>query len=119
MRELRCTQETVGTTILVKLEGFLDSHTASELEKRLEDLALAGHYQVVLDFKCLEYISSAGLGVLMGAISTFREHEGDLKLVSLPPKIFKVFDLLGFTRLFEIHEDVDSAIAAFAPDPSH
>lgn len=119
MRELRCTVETSQGCTIVKLEGFLDAHTASDLEKRLEELAQSGLYRVILDFADLEYISSAGLGVLMGAINTFREHEGDLKLVSLPPKIFKVFDLLGFTRLFAIYPDISTALEAFDTESSH
>lgn len=105
--------ETVDDITFLKPEGFIDAHTAPELEKVLNDLLTERHYKVVLDCQNMEYISSAGLGVLMGAISSFRQNRGDMKLAHLPPKVFKVFDLLGFTKLFEIFDSRTEAIAAF------
>lgn len=105
--------ETAGDITFLKPEGFIDAHTAPELEKALNDLLAQHRYKVILDCQNMEYISSAGLGVLMGAISTFRQNKGDMKLVQLPPKVFKVFDLLGFTKLFEIFDSRGEAIAAF------
>lgn len=105
--------ESAGDITFIRPEGFIDAHTAPELEKVIKGLLAQGRYKVVIDFESMEYISSAGLGVLMGAISTFREHQGDLKLVQLPSKVFKVFDLLGFTKLFEIFDTPSEAVAAF------
>ncbi len=105
--------ETEGGITFVRVEGYIDAHTAPELEKLLLDMIAERNYKVVLDFQQMEYISSAGLGVLMGAISTFRENKGDMKLVNLPIKVYKVFDLLGFSKLFEIFDNRQDAIAAF------
>lgn len=112
-KEFKYTCEKAGNIAILKAEGFLDAHTAAELEKALDDLADGKNFQVIIDFSKLDYISSAGLGVLMAAITTFRDNQGDLKLVHLPPRILKVFDLLGFSKLFQIHATEEAAVSAF------
>jgi anti-sigma B factor antagonist len=102
-----------GVTVIVP-EGQLDAHTAPDFERFLEHRVRDGRViNIVLDFQELDYISSAGLGVLMGLIEEVRTHEGDIKLAALPEKIFHVLDLLGFPMVFQIYPTVTEAIAAF------
>lgn len=95
------------------LNGFLDAHTAPELENELEKLIAEERFRIVVNFKNLTYISSAGLGVFMGYIENIREHDGDIKMCSMSPKIFRVFDLLGFPTLYDIVQEEDRAIELF------
>ncbi len=95
------------------LKGYLDAHTASELEKGIQQLVDEGRYKIVVNFKSLNYISSAGLGVFMGFIEDIRNHQGDIKLTNMSPKIYRVFDLLGFPSLYEIFDDESEAINKF------
>ncbi len=99
---------------VIALSGQLDAHTAPELERFLEDTIRNGKKaKLVLDFTLLEYISSAGLGVLMGFVEETREAGGDIKLASVPEKIYHVLDLLGFPVVFSIEPTVAEAIAKF------
>ena len=59
------------------------------------------------------YISSAGLGVFMAFIEDVRENEGDIKLTNMSPKVYNVFDLLGFPLLYEILKDEQDAVNRF------
>ncbi len=103
-----------ATVTIIALAGQLDAHTASEFERFLERVVRdEGKRQLVLDFHALEYISSAGLGVLMGLIEEVRAMGGDMKLAALPEKIFHVLDLLGFPIVFQIFPTVSEAEAAF------
>ena len=68
---------------------------------------------MVLNLSNLTYISSAGLGVLMGFIEEIRENLGDIKFTKPIPKVYKVFHLLGFTTLFKIYSIEEEAIADF------
>jgi anti-sigma B factor antagonist len=96
------------------LSGQLDAHTAPDLEKYLEHtIRSEGKKKVVLDFSTLDYISSAGLGVLMGFIEDTREDGGDIKLAAVPEKIYHVLDLLGFPVIFTILPTVAEAEGAF------
>ncbi len=102
-----------GISIL-RVSGHLDAHTAPELDRALSDLLEMGALRVVLDLADLGYISSAGLGVLTGSLGAFRERGGDLKLAAVPQSAHRVLDLLGFTRLLDLYDTRDDAIAAFA-----
>ena len=60
--------------------GFLDAHTVPQFESALSELVENGRYKIVVNFKDLDYISSAGLGVFMGFIEEVRNNGGDIKL---------------------------------------
>ncbi len=100
--------------MILELVGQLDAHTAPEFERYLEARVKAGaRHRIILDFHLLDYISSAGLGVLMGLIEEVRSGGGDIKLAALPEKIFHVLDLLGFPMVFQICPDLEQAKASF------
>ncbi len=108
------TSEASAPVTIIALSGQLDAHTASEFERFLERIVRdEDKHRLVLDFHGLEYISSAGLGVLMGLIEEVRTMGGDMKLAALPEKIFHVLDLLGFPIVFQIFLSVSEAEAAF------
>ena len=98
---------------IVRVEGYLDSSTFPQLQDRLSEFISEKNYRFVIDVEELNYISSAGLGVLMGMLQEVREHEGDLKMANMSTKIRNVFDMLGFSRLLRIYDSVDQAVEAF------
>ncbi len=103
-----------ASVTIIGLSGQLDAHTATEFERFLERVVRDDDkHRLVLDFHGLEYISSAGLGVLMGLIEEVRAAGGDMKLAALPEKIFHVLDLLGFPIVFQIFPNVAEGEAAF------
>lgn len=106
------TTERDGVRILA-LDGFLDAHTAPLFEKAIQDEFESGRTRLVADCRKLTYISSAGLGVFMSFIEEIREKGGDLKLAGIVPKVYQVFEVLGFPALFDIVDDVDSAVLKF------
>lgn len=104
--------ENDGVSILY-IKGYLDAHTAPDLEKAFQSLIDEKKYKIVVNFNELNYISSAGLGVFMGFIEDIRKNGGDIKLTNMKPKIYRVFDLLGFPTLYEILDDEKKAIEKF------
>lgn len=103
----------LGELSILNLHGFLDAHTAPELEKHLDQLMQEGRCKIIVNFENLNYISSAGLGVFMGKIESIREQQGDIKMCRMTPKIFRVFDLLGFPTLYDIVDEEDKAKQLF------
>ena len=95
------------------LHGDLDAHTAPELENSIAGIIKTGLNKILVNFAELDYISSAGLGVFMAFIEEIRDSGGDIKLCSMRPKVFAVFDLLGFPLLFDIIEDEIIALKKF------
>jgi len=98
---------------ILNIQGFLDAHTAPNFESELEKLIQDKNYNIVVNLDGLQYISSAGLGVFMGVIENVRQNGGDIKICCAAPKVFKVFDLLGFPSLYEFFDSEDSAIKKF------
>lgn len=98
---------------VVYLNGYLDAHTASMLETNFSDLISSEKFKIVVNFKDLIYISSAGLGVFMAFIEKIRENKGDIKLTSMNDKVYNIFDLLGFPLLYEIYTTEEDAIKKF------
>jgi anti-sigma B factor antagonist len=98
---------------VIDLKGYLDAHTATDLESAFQKLMGEEKYRIVVNFSDLAYISSAGLGVFMAYIEDVRKNNGDIKLTNMTPKVFNVFDLLGFPILYEIYKDEQEAIKKF------
>ncbi|NOZ61238.1 MAG: STAS domain-containing protein [Calditrichaeota bacterium] len=98
---------------ILAIKGYLDAHTAPSLENALQELVTAEKYQIVINFKDLAYISSAGLGVIMGFIENVRDHGGDIKLCEMNAKIYRVFDLLGFPKIYDITDKEAEAVKKF------
>ncbi len=98
---------------LLDLQGELDAHTASELEAALQKCQSDGHTRIVVNGQQLQYIASAGLGVFMAYIEDVREGGGDIKIAALQPKVYNVFDLLGFPMIFDIVATEDEAVQKF------
>lgn len=99
---------------ILALDGYLDAHTAPQFENAIHDEMQAGHHRIVVDCAKLTYISSAGLGVFMSFIEELREVGGDIKLAAIVPKVYQVFEVLGFTALFDILDTTKAAVAKFA-----
>ena len=82
------------------LEGRLDTVTAPELEKELKE-ALEGVSELTLDFDKLEYISSAGLRVLLSAQKTMNK-QGEMKIQNVNETIMEIFEVTGFADILTI-----------------
>lgn len=102
-----------GDISIINLKGYLDAHTAPILENNFVNLISKNRYKIVVDFKDLAYISSAGLGVFMAFIEKVRDSNGDIKLSGMSEKVYNIFDLLGFPLLYEIFKSEEDAIHKF------
>ena len=99
---------------VLSLSGRLDAYYATELEKKLESLIETSQLRVVIDFQNLEYISSSGLRVLLAALKKTKKLEGDIKLACMQPFIKEVFDIAGFSQLFNIFDTQEAAASGFS-----
>ena len=103
-------EETIGdATILVPLSR-VDSATAKAFEARVIAAVGTGVSRIVIDFSRLDYISSAGLRVvLVGAKMTRAPRK--FALCGMKPQIREVFDVSGFSKILAIHPDRGAALA--------
>ena len=89
-----------GNTLTIALEGRLDTTTAPELEKELKD-NLGNMEALVLDFSGLDYISSAGLRVLLSAHKQM-SGRGGMKVTHVNEIVNEVFEVTGFSDILDI-----------------
>ncbi len=107
MREFRrCT--------VIEVSGRIDSATAPELAAVLHELTDEGEYNLVLDMSDVDFISSAGLRVLIDTQKTCqRMNRGRLVLADVAEPIYEAFDLAGFVALFDFYEGQLEAVGSF------
>ncbi len=104
---------------LVKIDGRLDAMTAPRLKEQIDQLFAQQRYRIVLDLTDLDYVASPGLRIMIEARKRAREWKftdmegGDVRIAGIPPRIKEVFDLTGFTSLFQIYPDTTEAVGSF------
>lgn len=99
---------------LITVKGRVDSNTAPELNKVITKSTNAGDYRIVIDMSGVDFLSSAGLRILMLAQKTCKRYNrGEVKLAKVPAKIKSALDLVGFTMLFNFYDDSISAVGSF------
>lgn len=101
----------VNSATLVIVEGRLDTMTAGSFETQVMPLASVTT-RMVIDMSGLEYISSTGLRVFLLAQKAIGQKGGSLVLCNLRPAIREIFDIAGFSKIFSIVEDRESALAS-------
>ena len=98
---------------IIDLSGVLDIHTTRHFEKTLNSLIAQESCWIIVNFKHCDYISSAGLGTLVGAARELRRRQGDLRLEHLSDKIERIVKLLGFDRVLKIYKSEKEALLSF------
>ncbi len=98
---------------LVKAKGRVDSYTAPQLAEAFNSITDAGRYKIAFDMSELDFLSSAGLRVLINTQKTCKRYNrGELVLVNIPENIYAALDLAGFIPLFKIYDDVLTAVGS-------
>ena len=98
---------------IIRVGGYIDTTTSSELERALDDLLRAGVVRVIIDLGSVDYISSAGWGIFISEIKGMRERGGDLKLARMIPDVYEVFELLEFHYILKAFDTIEDAIGDF------
>lgn len=113
---VRVQREDAAGLPVVTVHGELDVEAAPELRRALIE-AIDEHpgRPMVVDLEGVDFIDSAGLGVLVGGRKRARDREGDVVLVATGQNVIKVLELTGLTREFEIHPSRAAALSEVRP----
>jgi anti-sigma B factor antagonist len=114
MKDFRIERETRGEVEIIRLTGSLDMYSFPRLEAQINTLFQESRFALLLDCRELDYIGSAGLGALIGFAKQAREKRGDVRLANVPERIYKIIELLGFTKVLQVHTDEAAAVASFS-----
>lgn len=103
------TRDTVDGITVIRLSGRLDANTSGPFEEELFGIIRDGDRRLILDFDSLEYMSSAGIRVLLKATREVQGEDGRLVLCGVRDYIRELFDLSGFDAVFDIETDPQTA----------
>ena len=106
------TTEVEGITI-AEFEGNLDTNTAPDAEERLGELLEKGVTKILVDFTTLDYISSAGLRVLLVTTKRLGGTGGSMRICGLNETVDEVFEISGFSTIFSVFGTRDEALDGF------
>jgi anti-anti-sigma factor len=107
-------EETHGRVVVVTASGRLDGTTSPAFGARMEKLATATEPRLVVDFSGIEFVSSAGLRVVLTVLKRVKAANGMLAFCAVQAPVMEVLDITGFTRMLDVHSGRAEALAALA-----
>lgn len=109
---MEITETRSNAVVIVAVTGRLDATNAHAFEERVLGLIEAGEMRLVVDCAQLDYISSAGLRVLLVAAKRLNATGGKIVVAALNDQIQQIFDIAGFSSMFQVYATRDDAVAA-------
>lgn len=110
---MQITVKQTDPVALLAITGSVDSLTAEKLTQALSAQVHAGQVRLVVDFREVDYTSSAGLRSLLGTLKDCRRLGGDLRLAAVQPAVMRVLSLSGFASIIKMFDDATSAVASY------
>ena len=107
-------ERTEGSAVVVSLNGRLDGVSGPDLEARIDAVVERGDVRLVLDCDQMDYVSSAGLRVLLIGARKCQQGGGKMAIAALKPECRSVMEMSGFLSIIECHETSEAALAAVA-----
>lgn len=102
-----------GDVRILEVQGHLDTNTSPEAESRINALIDAGANKLLINFAAVEYVSSAGLRVLLATAKKLKGGGGDLRICNLNATVQEVFDISGFSSILAVSSSQEEALASF------
>jgi anti-anti-sigma factor len=102
-----------GDVRVLSFEGNLDTNTAPDAESEINGLIEAGVQKLLINFEKLDYISSAGLRILLATAKKLKPTGGNMQICCLNKTVQEVFDISGFSTILSVTSTEEDALAAF------
>ena len=110
---MNITTRTAEDVTIVAFQGNLDSNTSPQAQQALDAVLAGGAKKVAIDFTALDYISSAGLRILLGAAKKLQGAGSGLRLFGLNETVREVFEISGFATILQVKGSEAEAVAGF------
>jgi anti-anti-sigma factor len=102
--------------LMLSLTGYIDTYNSNFFQKRIQKAIEGGFVRLIFQCSGLNYVSSTGIGSFTTFLKAVKPQGGDLVLLDIQPKVFEVFQLLGFSQFFNIRESIEESISFFNSD---
>jgi len=99
--------------LILDLSGSIDTYNSTYFQKCIHKLVEAGFTKLIFNCSGLNYVSSTGIGSFTSFLKALKPKGGNLVLFEIQPKVFEVFQLLGFSQFFVIKKTLDEAVGFF------
>lgn len=109
--------ENKENTILIILNGYIDTYNSVYFQNQVGRIVSAGYINLIFSCAGLNYVSSTGIGSFTAFLKLVKPKGGDIVLLSIQPKVYEVFRLLGFSQFFNIKESLEDSISFFSEPP--
>ncbi len=106
--------ENKENTILIILNGYIDTYNSVYFQNQVGRIVSAGYINLIFSCAGLNYVSSTGIGSFTAFLKLVKPKGGDIVLLSIQPKVYEVFQLLGFSQFFNIKESLEDSISFFS-----
>ncbi len=110
--KLQKVTEAEGCLVLY-LTGYIDTYNSNYFQKRVSKAVESGFIRLIFQCGGLNYVSSTGIGSFTAFLKAVKPRGGDLVLLEIQPKVYEVFQLLGFSQFFNIKDNLDDSINFF------
>lgn len=99
--------------VVMKVTGAVDSETVDLFSRATKELLEGGCKHLLMDLEGLNYINTAGLSVIADAFKRAHQNGGSLKLIRVKPEIKELLDVVRFTRIIDIFDDMGEALRSY------
>jgi anti-sigma B factor antagonist len=107
---MNISQTIEDTYQIIALSGKLDSATTPQLSEFLNDQSTFGHKNLILNMVQLDYVSSAGLRLILNTSKQLKSNTKDFILCGMQDHIREIFEISGFDTFLDIHDSLEEAI---------
>ena len=101
--------DSLSTCMVIFLNGYIDTYNSSFFQKRIAKIIESGYVQLIFNCASLNYVSSTGIGSFTAFLKTVKPKGGDIVLLDIQPKVYEVFQLLGFAQFFNVKDSLEDA----------
>lgn len=99
--------------LILYLTGYIDTYNSNFFQKRVTRAVESGFIRLIFHCGGLNYVSSTGIGSFTAFLKSVKPRGGDLVLLEIQPKVYEVFQLLGFSQFFNIKDNLEEATEFF------
>lgn len=110
---MQLSRQQVDDVTVVVLQGQLDGLSAGEALDFFQSSYNATSNQLIADFRHVDYVSSAGLRVLLCVLRELRRMNGDLRLAAIDRNVRRVLAVTGFADMLQVYDNVETGIASY------
>ena len=97
----------------VSIDGSLDTNTSKAAHDQLNKLVDEGNIKLLIDLTNLDYIASSGLRILLATTKKLKPLKGEMRICGLNETVNEVFEISGFTMIFNVFKTAEEAMARF------